>query len=192
MRRQLKKIDVSDLLPVVVRMERNVQRIDQTVRDLNVHTKNQTVKLERSEFSQWLVRFFHENDEAHALGDFKLNLDIQSVGLIHFDAGKMYRVLSDLIQNAERACASAGHKKLSVSLRDQGNEVLLSICDNGSGLNESISNRVLEPLVSGSHSDLGLGLAFVRDIVEKYGGSFSLKNNTSGQGVTAFVRLPKK
>jgi nitrogen fixation/metabolism regulation signal transduction histidine kinase len=59
-------------------------------------------------------------------------------------------------------------------------------------LNESISNRVLEPLVSGSHLGLGLGLAFVRDIVEKHGGSFSLKNNIGAQGVTAFVRLPKK
>ena len=192
MRRQLEKIQNGAFLPAVDRMERNVQRIDQTVRDLNVHAKNQTVKLEHSNISEWLADCFNESDDALALSSFDLNLDIHSVGKIHFDADKMYRVLSNLIQNAERACASVIDKKLSVSLRDQGSEVLLSICDNGTGLNESISNRVLEPLVSGSHLGLGLGLAFVRDIVEKHGGSFSLKNNIGAQGVTAFVRLPKK
>ena len=192
MRRLLAETKNDMFLLAVDRMERNVQRIDQTVRDLNVHAKNQTVKLEHSNISVWLADCFDENDDVLALDAFDLDLDIQPVGKIHFDADKMYRVLSNLIQNAERACASVSHKKLSVSLRDQGDEVILSIGDNGSGLNESIANRVLEPLVSGSHSGLGFGLAFVRDIVEKHGGSFSLKNNIGAQGVTAFVRLPKK
>ena len=61
--------------------------------------------------------------------------------------------------------------------------------DTGAGVDEATRRRLFEPLITTKERGIGLGLALVKRIAERHGGSVSYSDREGG-GARFTVRLP--
>ena len=71
-----------------------------------------------------------------------------------------------------------------------GDEAIVDIIDNGSGIPEDQLQRIFEPYFTTKSTGTGLGLAMVRQILESHGGNISV-NATSVKGTVIRIVLPR-
>ncbi len=103
------------------------------------------------------------------------------------DPGQLRQVLVNLLENAIHAASPEGEVRV-IGIRD-GSEIGFVIEDSGPGVDPAIRGRLFEPLVTSKSSGIGLGLALVKRIVERHGGSIVYQQRPSG-GARFSVRLP--
>lgn len=97
-----------------------------------------------------------------------------------------------LLNNAYDALHQRSPKggSIDVSLRREGKLVTLRICDDGVGMERSVSDRLFEPFFTTEPGEkAGLGMSFVRKIVDFYNGTIHYDTGV-GVGTTVTVRLP--
>ncbi|MDR3639041.1 MAG: protoglobin domain-containing protein [Isosphaeraceae bacterium] len=102
------------------------------------------------------------------------------------DGNQLRIVFGNLIRNARDAMAQGGQLSISASQVDGMLEV--AIADTGVGIPEADLFQILEPLYSTKARGLGLGLAIVRAILDKSGGSLRVESEL-GRGSVFTVRL---
>jgi two-component system NtrC family sensor kinase len=74
---------------------------------------------------------------------------------------------------------------------DQGQELFISIEDNGIGMSKETTERAFDPFFTTRTvgAGAGLGLSTTREIIEKHGGKVSL-SSAEGEGTTVIILLP--
>lgn len=110
----------------------------------------------------------------------------------HMRPEDLVTILGDFIDNAFDACISARSlnkedKKVSISITDYGQEIIIEVEDNGCGLPEQFNRRsLLQKGVSskrGKHR--GVGLYLVNQIITQYKGQLIMEGkNNEGTRVT--------
>lgn len=96
----------------------------------------------------------------------------------------IYRLVYNLVENAIKYNHSLG--QVTVTAYQRNKHVYLSVEDTGSGIPKELRERVFEPFfrVDKSRSrelgGVGLGLAFVREIVRVHDGSICIKSGKTG------------
>ena len=97
--------------------------------------------------------------------------------------------LSEVVRNA-LVHDPADDTAVTLAAHDDGDEVTVTITDDGSGINE-MERAVVE---SGTESPLehgsGLGMWFVNWVVTRYGGAFQIASRDDANGTVATIRLP--
>ncbi len=104
------------------------------------------------------------------------------------NGGELNQIWTNLIDNAADAMKNKGQLRLRVVR--EGEEILVEIGDNGSGIPKEIQSRIFEPFFTtkGVGDGTGLGLDSVHRLVRKMRGTISF---TSVPGDTRFqVRIP--
>jgi two-component system sensor histidine kinase BaeS len=110
------------------------------------------------------------------------------------DGQKIERVLTNLIGNALRYTPAGGTVDIRV-MPGEG-EVIVSICDTGSGLNPDDLSHVFERFYRGEKSrsratgGAGLGLAIAKGLVEAHDGRIWAES-APGQGACFYFALPR-
>ncbi|MFI7357094.1 ATP-binding protein [Streptomyces avidinii] len=102
-------------------------------------------------------------------------------------ARDLVTVLGNLIDNAVDALTAVPGARIAVTLRPEPQELLLRVADNGPGLPEGVD--VFRRGWSGKGEGRGLGLALVRQVAERYGGTVVAAQGPGG-GAEFTVRLP--
>jgi signal transduction histidine kinase len=126
------------------------------------------------------VELFQEEANARAI---TLNMNLgKKVDPCAFDARGLYRCLINLITNAFDSCPlSEGVVTISTE-RIGKNELLLSVSDNGRGMDEKTKTEMFELFETSSPSSgSGLGLPTVADIVRKHDGRIEI-DSSPGKG----------
>lgn len=95
------------------------------------------------------------------------------------------RAITNLVDNARR---HAHHVVLAARCPDP-RSVLVTVDDDGPGIDPARREAAFRPFESGAHGGTGLGLTIARDIVRAHGGDISLEDSPLG-GLRARVRLP--
>lgn len=112
------------------------------------------------------------------------------------DARDVVTVLGNLVDNALDATASGprGEPWVEVDLRAVGSAVVLRVSDNGPGVPRAAGELVFtdgwSTKESSPHRRRGLGLALVRRLAERYGGS-ARSGDREGGGAVFTVELPE-
>jgi signal transduction histidine kinase len=113
--------------------------------------------------------------------------------LIDVEPGRIRQILVNLITNAHEY--SPERASVEVSARRSGNDVEITVSDNGPGIPDTQLAHIFERFVRGDAGltqrvgGTGLGLAISKSLVELHGGSIAAES-TPGQGSTFRVRLP--
>ncbi|MER6200542.1 sensor histidine kinase [Streptomyces sp. NPDC001586] len=102
-------------------------------------------------------------------------------------ARDLVTVLGNLIDNAVDAVTAVPGARIAVTLRPERDELLLRVADNGPGLPEGVD--VFRRGWSGKGEGRGLGLALVRQVAERCGGTVTAAQGPGG-GAEFTVRLP--
>ena len=90
----------------------------------------------------------------------------------------LHRMLLNLVLNALREISSGGSVRLIGET--QGNEVRLTVEDDGPGIGEETVSKIFDPMFSTSKDGCGLGLHIVKRIVEGHGGQVSVESSEAG------------
>lgn len=108
------------------------------------------------------------------------------------------QALMSLIVNAAQAIAAKGPRTdgrkglIRIATRRRGNEVELSVTDDGCGIPASIRDRIFDPFFTTREvgTGKGCGLAFVHaSVVKRHGGRIHFESDV-GRGTTFTVGLP--
>jgi PAS domain S-box-containing protein len=131
---------------------------------------------------------------AHSAQKKSIELSYHPSGIEAFaDGAKIVQVLVNLISNAVKF--SPENTAITVAAKDAGDEIEISVQDQGRGIPEShlttIFNQFEQVMPSDSQiaSGSGLGLAICKNIVEAHGGTIGVES-ANGQGSRFWFRLP--
>jgi len=123
-----------------------------------------------------------------------LNIDISdNMPLIEGDKDQLLTLIRNLIDNAIRYTPSGG--KIDVNVKDNNNNVMLSVSDNGIGLAKREIPRIFERFYrvdkarSRETGGTGLGLSIVKHIAENHQASIDVESSL-GIGSKFIVRFP--
>ncbi len=140
------------------------------------------VKIDLKEIIQQVTSLYNEN----------VKVDLYMENETYFvlaDRDQMISVFSNLMKNAVQAIPDSGKGKISVSLRHRAGSIEVEIADNGVGIPEDQWDKIFIPNFTTKSSGMGLGLAFVRNIVEEANGKVWFTSKY-GSGSSFFVNLP--
>ncbi|MDT8347491.1 MAG: ATP-binding protein [Flavobacteriaceae bacterium] len=107
---------------------------------------------------------------------------------VNIDKNQYLRMLTNLVKNALQAAEEKEHPSVKVSLSQTEGFAHLCVSDNGSGIPETLRERIFEPKFTTKSKGMGLGLAIVKKIITNAGGSIDFKSDDSG--TTFIVKLP--
>ena len=107
---------------------------------------------------------------------------------IEADREQLYRVLSNLGQNAIQAGAS----RVEVTAERVDGRLRVRVSDNGPGLPPRARANLFQPFTGSARAGgTGLGLAIARDLVRAHGGEIRLEHSTA-EGTSFCFELPLK
>ncbi len=105
--------------------------------------------------------------------------------------GEIRQVVANLIANAIDASSAGG--EIRVTVKRQGDEVMVRVADQGTGILEENLGHLFEPFFT-TKKDLGtgLGLWVSRGLIDKHNGTLTLETKTGEQdhGTTFTILLP--
>lgn len=113
---------------------------------------------------------------------------LERVAPIQGDPVQVRQVLTNLLQNAVDALPGGGTIKVSAGAEKQG--VTVHVEDSGAGVLPELGRRLFEPLVTSKPSGVGLGLALVKRIAERHGGTVEVGRSASLGGAIFSVYFP--
>ncbi|MDQ7059156.1 MAG: ATP-binding protein [Ghiorsea sp.] len=98
----------------------------------------------------------------------------------------LQQALISLLNNA----ADAGAQHITLKLHWDDEHLSLHITDDGSGLSEDIQNKLGTPFISSKAHGQGLGFYLAQAVISRMGGSISIQNQSTHNGVCVHIQLP--
>jgi two-component system, chemotaxis family, CheB/CheR fusion protein len=110
--------------------------------------------------------------------------------LVDADPVRLTQVFANLLSNAVKY--TRGDGRIVVTIERGPDEAVVSVRDNGRGIEPDLLPRIFDPFVRGEGDDngLGVGLALVKTLVELHGGRVEAHSPGPGEGSELVVRLP--
>ena len=97
----------------------------------------------------------------------------------------MSRAVDNLISNAIRYASS----QITISCRKGGSNIIISVADDGNGIEAETLPHVFERFYKGKGGNTGIGLAIVKSIADQHNG-FIRAENSSNNGAIITLTLP--
>jgi signal transduction histidine kinase len=123
----------------------------------------------------------------HAGRSLAIQVDVDPAHTVRSEREDLDEMLGNLLDNA----CKWGRSQIAIASEVSGSTVVITVDDDGPGLETSMREAVLQRgvRVDEAAPGSGLGLAIVRDLAELYGGSIALSSSAAG-GLRARLQLP--
>lgn len=110
---------------------------------------------------------------------------------VYGDKIQLQQVILNLLFNAANSMEmnSSGNKKIEILQQLDGGDVTVSICDSGSGFEDSLKETLFNSFVTSRAKGLGIGLAVSKTIIESHHGVIWAENLPEGGAEFSF-KLP--
>ncbi|MBN2861762.1 MAG: GHKL domain-containing protein [Bacteroidales bacterium] len=115
----------------------------------------------------------------------------ESKVFIYADKEQINGILSNLIKNSIQAIPQDRKGLIKVTLEVVRDKVLISVADNGTGIPETLQDKMFTPNFTTKTSGTGLGLSIVKKYVEAANGRIWFKSDADN-GTTFYVEFPLK
>lgn len=132
------------------------------------------VKLALDIFNEDAVKYYPKQKELYA----------------NLDKTQLIRIVTNLVKNALQASENNENPLIDVKVFSEGNDVKITVSDNGKGIYEDVKDLIFEPKFTTKSSGMGLGLPMIKNIIEAYDGAISFTSK-EGIGTVFTVILPK-
>jgi signal transduction histidine kinase len=114
---------------------------------------------------------------------------------IEADKDRITQVVSNILNNAVKSIKEQEQQETErvihvITQRRGDSELVISIIDNGKGIDPEIMSRLFTKFATRSFDGTGLGLFIAKSIVEAHGGKIWAENNKEGKGATFSFSLP--
>ncbi len=133
-----------------------------------------------------------------AIANLKVTIEGSGAAITHdplptitADRSQMVQLLQNLLSNAIKFCKEK--PSVHVSARQEGNDWVFSVCDNGIGIAPEFFDRLFQIFqrlhTRSEYPGTGIGLAICKKIVERHGGRIWVESEV-GKGSTFYFTIP--
>jgi nitrogen fixation/metabolism regulation signal transduction histidine kinase len=121
--------------------------------------------------------------------DIQLQVPINDL-FVFADKSQIIRVLNNIVKNAIQAIPKSRRGLINIKLVFTDDLIILSIQDNGTGIDDHMKEKVFYPNFTTKSSGTGLGLAICSDIIQSFDGKIYFETE-KGEGTTFFIEMPR-
>ena len=115
----------------------------------------------------------------------------ENSSFVKADKDQLLRILNNLINNVVQALAGNENGKVVLSVTKEGKEYIVSVFDNGTGIDDAVKEKIFQPNFSTKSYGTGLGLAMCKRIIEQHGGTIWFENEDR-KGTTFYFSIFNK
>jgi signal transduction histidine kinase len=116
----------------------------------------------------------------------RIKADFEGQIAIRASKKSLSKMLVNMLENAARS----GAKEIEIKAYESGEDVLITISDDGAGIRKKDAPMVFEPFFTTKPQTLGLGLYFSDQIVRNLGGGMSFTSK-KGRGTEFRIIMPR-
>jgi len=169
-------------------LKEEIDRLNRTVVDFLFAVRPMNLELREEDINKLIIQIieFVRYEMEQLKITCKLDLD-ESIPMMLIDERYMKQALLNLIKNAQAAMPSGGTFTIATKYID--NEIRLSVCDTGIGINREIISKIFEPYFTTRETGTGLGLTRVYKIVREHHGEITV-DSEPGKGTEFKIILP--
>ncbi|MDH1865414.1 ATP-binding protein [Pseudomonas sp. GW6] len=171
-------------------MHRLVQLIDDLLNFSRYQNGVQTLQRRPCDLGEMIQQLSHRFTERAAEREVTVLCEVhEPLPQLELDAAQLQRLLDNLTDNALRY--SNPGNKIRLQARRHGEQVIVSVQDEGEGIPFEQQARIFEPFVQVGRrkGGVGLGLALAREIVQLHGGQLRV-HSRPGEGANFYFSLP--
>ena len=181
-----------DLLNVINRNARRLQQLTENILDVS-KIEGHTLELhkEKVNINEKIRKVINDVNCQNYNSD-KLKIvffEPENAVYAEVDRIRLYQIIANLLTNALKFTRE-GTISISVGVKDNANEVIISVKDPGEGIHPVIMPRLFTKFATRSNMGTGLGLFISKSIIEAHGGRIWAENNADGKGATFSFSLP--
>jgi signal transduction histidine kinase len=181
-------------------VKRNAVAQSKLIRDLLDLSRLRSGKLELNRETVSPVVSIHNAIETvrEDAGSKSIAIDVEAPDeavFVEADPVRLEQVIWNLLNNAVKFTPRDG--RIAVKLRAEAEEIILTVEDNGQGIDASFLPHIFEIFrqadssTNRSQSGMGIGLAVVQQLVGLHGGSVTAYSAGAGQGASFTIHLPR-
>jgi two-component system NtrC family sensor kinase len=174
----------------VAKIEEHVERARKVVHNMLGYARRMEPRLEDVDVNQTINQTIDILENFARANTIDIQTDLMdSVPIIAGDQAQLQQVILNLISNAIDAIGKDG--TVSVKSRSDDSKIRVIITDTGPGIPENMQKKIFDPFFTtkSSGKGTGLGLWISYNIIEKLGGSLSLRSQ-AGQGAEFTITMP--
>jgi signal transduction histidine kinase len=108
--------------------------------------------------------------------------------LVKGDRDQCLRVFNNVLKNAMHAIEEVAQPSIIISAQRKGSKVIISITDNGCGIDDSLKSKIFTPNFTTKSTGSGLGLAMVKNCMLGFGGDIHFQSQLN-QGSTFYLEF---
>jgi signal transduction histidine kinase len=178
-------------------ISRNINELDQLIAEILLASRLDSAQADVGSFET--VDLTGLAAEECAKSGAELQVLSESAIVVQGVPKLLRRLMRNLLENANRYAKSglnpSSMQPVVLSLNLEANSVVLRVTDRGPGVPTELRERIFEPFyrapgASERDGGVGLGLALVKSIAQRHGGSVRCEAAASGQGACFVVTLP--
>lgn len=109
--------------------------------------------------------------------------------IVCINAAHLSQVVTNVIKNAFQAIPEERTPDVIIQIETKDQEAILSVKDNGTGIDEETRAMIFEPNFTTKNSGMGMGMAITKTIVEAYQGRISFESLVD-VGTTFYLHFP--
>lgn len=166
-----------------------LHHLEHLTKDMLRFVKGEARRREHVLISDLLAELRQVVEPQMAQRDLQFAVDDRSAGeTMITDHQALCGAMINLLENAMQASAPGGQIVLACRLQEKN--IILSIHDDGPGIDAALQERVFEPFFTTRTEGTGLGLAIVRSVIESMGGDVQI-HSAPHEGTEFRIRLPR-
>lgn len=166
-----------------------LHHLEHLTKDMLRFVKGEARRRERVVISDLLAELHQVIEPQITQQDLQFIVQDQSMAqALITDRQALCGAMINLLENAMQASATGG--KIILTSRLEGKNIILSVHDNGPGIEAALQERLFEPFFTTRAEGTGLGLAIVRGVIESMGGEVKI-HSSPGEGSEFMIRLPR-
>ncbi|MEO0095380.1 MAG: ATP-binding protein [candidate division WOR-3 bacterium] len=125
--------------------------------------------------------------KANIPDEIKVEKNYKYQGKIFADYELMSSAIINILKNSVEAMGSDGKIRITTDIEEDS--VLISIADTGKGIQSDMIKNIFSPFYSGKKEGTGLGLAFVKKVIDIHDGRI-LVDSKVGRGTEFLIKIP--
>jgi len=162
-----------------------VNRLNKLINDFLSFASTKDLKISEVDLS-----FLFEKIKVGLSPDSNINVKIdidENAKIINTDADILEQILLNIFRNSVQSIDETGEILISVT-KQANNKLLISIKDNGNGIDRETLKNVFEPFFTTKDIGSGLGLAISKRLIEQLGGTISI-HSQQNKGTEVAIEL---
>jgi two-component system NtrC family sensor kinase len=182
--------NVEEFKTSIRKIEEHVERARKVVHNMLGYARRMEPRQEDVDINDTVTQTISILDNYARINNIEIRLDLSpDLPIIASDQAQLQQVFLNLISNAIDAIGREG--LIVVKSLRSGDEIHVSVADNGPGIPEELQRKVFDPFFTtkASGKGTGLGLWVSYSIVEKMGGTITV-NSKAGGGSLFTVKIP--